>query len=340
MIDSRGKVWWEDTGAHPVNGYYPTGAWQQGELVFDYHEIQIEPYVPTGDYDLEVGLFTPFRPDGLTLPDGSNWLKFDHIYWTQSSATKPLAHETRSIFGSSIALTSLDDLGTVPPAGKVAFRLNSIGNFASQAALLSVVDSTGVNISTTQQVMTLGQSRFEFTAPEANGRYTLRLNLQQPARCTWLARLTADCEIGSFEVAGEAIGSAINFDNQVLLTASKIDRDSVKPNESIHIDLAWRGLKTWSADYTAFVHLIGPDGKLHGQVDQWPVQGTLPTSSWTAGQTVNDPYVVTLAPDAPSGKYQVEVGWYLLATLRRLSVLDSNGRPSDDHVIIGEFNVP
>jgi hypothetical protein len=86
--------------------------------------------------------------------------------------------------------------------------------------------------------------------------------------------------------------------------------------------------------------LIGPDGKVHGQVDQWPMQGTLPTSSWLAGQTVIDPYVVTLPPDAPSGKYQVEVGWYLLATLRRLAVLDSSGRPSDDHVIVGEFSVP
>jgi len=49
---------------------------------------------------------------------------------------------------------------------------------------------------------------------------------------------------------------------------------------------------------------------------------------------------VTLPPDAPSGKYQIEVGWYLLATLRRLPVLDSSSRPSDDHVIVGEFAVP
>ena len=114
----------------------------------------------------------------------------------------------------------------------------------------------------------------------------------------------------------------------------------MQPGETIKVDLAWRGLKTWDADYTAFVHLVGPDGKVHGQVDQWPVQGTLPTSSWSAGQMVDDPYVVTLLPDAPSGKYQVEVGWYLLATLRRLNVLDAAGRPSDDKVIIGEFMVP
>ena len=121
---------------------------------------------------------------------------------------------------------------------------------------------------------------------------------------------------------------------------AKIDRETVKPGEALQVDVTWRGLKSWLDNYTAFVHLLGPDGKVHGQVDQWPVQGTLPTASWAAGQVVDDPYTITLPPDAPSGQYQVEVGWYLLSTLRRLNVLDAAGRPSDDHVIAGEFVVP
>jgi hypothetical protein len=70
------------------------------------------------------------------------------------------------------------------------------------------------------------------------------------------------------------------------------------------------------------------------------VQGTLPTSSWAAGQTVTDPYAVTLQAGAPAGRYQIEVGWYLLATLRRLPVLDASSQPSDDRFIIGEVSVP
>jgi len=82
----------------------------------------------------------------------------------------------------------------------------------------------------------------------------------------------------------------------------------VRRGDAVKVDLTWRGLKTWPDNYTAFVHLLGPDGKVHGQVDQWPVEGTLPTSSWAAGQVVDDPYTVTLPPDAPRGTYQVEVG--------------------------------
>ncbi len=340
LIDDTGRVWWEDIGAHPVNGYYPTGAWTKGETVADYHEIKLDPFVPPGRYTLRVGFFIPFRADGLLTDNGPPWQAVTPVQVKLIDTPESLVREIRPIYDSSLAVTSVDELGAVLPSSGVALRLNSIGQDKSQSALLSIVNSSGLNISTTQQVMNVGQSRLEFNAPEMNGVYTVRLDLQQPARCRWLAPITADCEIGSFEVAGEAIGNAINFDNQVLLTGSKIDRETAKPGEAIHVDLTWRGLKIWPDDYTAFVHLIGPDGKVHGQIDQWPVQGTLPTSNWTAGQTVNDPYVVTLAPDAPSGQYQVEVGWYLLATLRRLAVLDASDRPSDDHVIVGEFTVP
>jgi hypothetical protein len=185
-----------------------------------------------------------------------------------------------------------------------------------------------------------GQNRVQFTAPKFGGDYEVLLTTGQAARCRWLAEVAPSCILGTLRVEGEAVGDAINFENQVLLLDAKPDRDTVKPGEALKVDLTWRGLKLWSDNYTVFVQLIGPDGRVHGQVDQWPVQGTLPTTSWTAGQVVDDPYVVTLPADAPSGKYQVEVGWYLLSTLRRLNVLDAAGIPSDDHVVIGDLTVP
>ena len=335
LLDANGQIWWEDPGAHPVSGYYPTGAWAQGEIVPDYHEVAVEPFVPPGAYDLAVGLVTPFRDDALSV-NGQDWLTIVKID-VLPRAPESLAREVRIVSGNRV-ITSVDALGDVPPATDTTLRLTARGA-DSNAVLTISADNVSPVISTTQVVRT-GESRFIFRTPETNGAYTLRLRFDTPSRCRWLAPLTTDCALGSLDVAGEAIGNAINFDNQVLLTASKVDRDSMRPGETIKVDLTWRGLKTWSDNYTAFVHLVGPDGKVHGQIDQWPVQGTLPTSSWSAGQVVDDPYAVTLLPDAPSGKYQVEVGWYLLATLRRLNVLDSAGRPSDDKAIIGEFRVP
>jgi hypothetical protein len=142
------------------------------------------------------------------------------------------------------------------------------------------------------------------------------------------------------QVTPEAGGGVANFDNQVVLSETSVDQVSLRLGESVRVELIWRGLKPWDDNYTVFVHLIGPDGRVHGQVDRWPMQGTLPTSQWAAGQTVADSYDVVLPGDAPPGRYQVEVGWYLLSTLRRLLVVDANGLASGDHVVVGGFAVP
>jgi hypothetical protein len=334
LVDAQGNIQWEDSGAHPVGGYYPTGVWAQGEVVSDFHEIEIEPYLLPGTYDLEVGLFTPFRSDGLETDGGSDWLKVTSVQ-VIAPRSEPLAREVRMAYGST-ALLSLDELGTVPPESQVSLRLQTTG--ATVPASIALIDERSI-FAVYTHTLRAGETRATFPAPEFEGPYQIRLATGQAARCHWLAELTNSCELGTLTVAGEAIANAINFENQVLLLDSQIDLNTAKPGQTVKVDLAWRGLKSWPDNYTAFVHLLGPDGKVHGQVDQWPVQGTLPTSSWMAGQVVDDPYAIMLPPDAPGGKYQVEVGWYLLSTLRRLNVLDAAGRPSDDHVIIGEFTV-
>jgi len=334
LVDAQGEVWWEDTGAHPVSGYYPTGAWAPGEVVTDSHEVKIEPYLRPGTYDLQVGLFTPFRNDGLQT-NGEDYLKVAQIA-ISAPKSEALPHSVRIAF-DRMALTSLDELGLVPPESPVTLRVDAIGGDAS--AIFALINERSVR-STFTQTVRVGQTRLSFTAPEIEGRYQLYMTTGSVVRCHWFSDLTTNCDLGTLTVTGDPIEGAINFENQVLLAGARLDRDTLKTTESIKVDLTWRGLKTWPDNYTAFVHLVGPDGKVHGQVDQWPVQGTLPTSSWTAGQVVDDPYTIALPADAPRGKYQVEVGWYLLSTLRRLNVLDSAGRPSDDHVIIGEFTVP
>jgi hypothetical protein len=71
----------------------------------------------------------------------------------------------------------------------------------------------------------------------------------------------------------------------------------------------------------------------------WPVHGSHPTSRWTVGEELGDPYEVRLNPDAPPGHYQVEVGWYLLATMQRLPVVGADGQPIGDTLVVGQFDV-
>jgi hypothetical protein len=360
LVDDDGRVWWEDAGAHPVSGYYPTGAWQQGEVVADDHEVELGPDIPPGEYALQVGLFPPFDDEGLTA-GGDAWHTVASLIIPPHSAL-PLAQTLRQVFGGQIAISGVAPIGIVPRSSDGQVRLNwsriaKVGD-GGIGVSLSLVDAAG-NVAWSNVFEPYGgafpvaewpsgnlQTVLGFHTPDQEGAYSLRLafldgtGASLPARCGWLEPETSGCSIGGVQVEGEAIADAVNFDDQVLLKEWSIGRAEMWPGETIDVRLTWRGLKEWEDDYTVTVQLIGPDGRLHGQVDAWPVQGTLPTSTWKAGQTVTDPYAVTLRPDAPSGRYRVEVGWYLLKTLRRLPIVDAHGRPTDDRFVVGEFAVP
>ena len=122
LVDAQGEVWWEDTGAHPVSGYYPTGAWAPGEVVTDFHEVKLEPYLRPGTYDLQVGLFTPFRNDGLKA-NGKDYLNVAQISIIAPKA-QPLARPVRMVYERT-ALTSLDEPGTVPPESRCNCRIRT-----------------------------------------------------------------------------------------------------------------------------------------------------------------------------------------------------------------------
>jgi hypothetical protein len=49
---------------------------------------------------------------------------------------------------------------------------------------------------------------------------------------------------------------------------------------------------------------------------------------------INDPYQVQLVEELPPGPYRLLVGWYLLGTLQRLPLVDADGIPLDDKVIV------
>jgi hypothetical protein len=160
-------------------------------------------------------------------------------------------------------------------------------------------------------------------------------------RCGWLRPRASSCPFGTTRIEGQAAAGAIaNFGGQILLTEIEFDSGQLTPGSQFEVAVEWQSLSEIDEDYTVFVQLIGPDGRPHGQVDTWPVQGTYPTSQWSPGERVADRYTVTLDSDAPSGGYQLWVGLYLLRTNTRLPVLGADGAPIDDKAAFEGLIVP
>lgn len=98
--------------------------------------------------------------------------------------------------------------------------------------------------------------------------------------------------------------------------------DMLTPQASFVLRLIWSTSAVMTEDYTAFVHLTGPDGGIVAQQDRQPLDGFYPTSGWAVDDPVEDFYTMTLPAQLPAGEYRLTVGWYQSATGDRLHLAD------------------
>ncbi|MCB0057758.1 MAG: glycosyltransferase family 39 protein [Caldilineaceae bacterium] len=110
---------------------------------------------------------------------------------------------------------------------------------------------------------------------------------------------------------------------------------TLAPGMSLPVALEWRAAQRPSADLTAFVHLIGPDGSLVAQHDKAPLDGFYPTTGWTPETVLAESYMLHLPDTLAPGSYRLDVGWYDAATGER--ALTEEG---DNAAILAEWTVP
>jgi hypothetical protein len=380
LVDEDGQVWWQEQGHHAANGYYPTVAWDPGEVVPDYHEIpplDLDPIASPDHFTLQVGLFHPFSDLGLAADNGEFWYSLPDLQlpaeFVESapeeavpvhfSVPLPRAEQGNELL-AELKLVGVDLADVVTAGSLTPLRLR----FAEESAAavreqfdnnrtqfhmrLNWVDENGHTLEAPIEE-TWDWSRLSVRAPDASGIYDLWLGMVDgqgqtlPARCGWLAGPAEGCRLGTLRV-NEAIDVALaNFDDKMLLVdyqfvqpePSEGSVPRLSPGQRMDVILHWQGLQTIEEDYTVSVQLIGPDGRLYGQIDAWPVQGTFPTSQWSSGQRISDPYQIAIADDAPSGRYQVGVVVYLLETGSRLPLLDGSRQIIGDIAYLGEVEV-
>jgi hypothetical protein len=175
---------------------------------------------------------------------------------------------------------------------------------------------------------------FELEVGTENGRFPLAITSPN-AICGWLRAAQNGCLLGEVEISGVPLPpGAANFDDKIALLAVDLPDQALTPGGRLRVNLTWQSLAPMAENYTVFVQVLDAQDRLVGQVDAWPLQGTYPTGQWRPGEIVPDPHVVLLSGDLPPGDYRLQVGWYLLSTLRRLPVLDAGGAPIDDKVVI------
>ena len=185
-----------------------------------------------------------------------------------------------------------------------------------------LLDPTGKQVAGSDQPVARGESvewqRLDLPETMAPGLYSLELGLYDNASQRLELADAAGKRIGATAVWGplavptppprgaDFTAASTAFGGQIELTGYR-----VSPGE---IALRWQALVQPRADYTVFVHVLDPDGRIVAQDDSQPVAGKFPTGAWLPGETVVDVHPLTL----PSGSYTIQVGLYELATQQRL----------------------
>jgi hypothetical protein len=72
--------------------------------------------------------------------------------------------------------------------------------------------------------------------------------------------------------------------------------------------------------------------------DNQPCRNTCPTSSWQAGEFLRDEYELQLVDLAP-GVYTLQVGMYDPLTIQRVAVINADGQPIDDRLLLSEVEI-
>jgi len=107
-----------------------------------------------------------------------------------------------------------------------------------------------------------------------------------------------------------------------------LDREVVKPGETVQVTLYWQALEDTAMDYVLFAQAFGRGGGKVGQRDTYPGLGHYPTSFWRPGQIIADTVPLPIAEDAVApSRLLLDVGLYERGSGRRLAVVDEADDP-------------
>lgn len=321
-------------GQHPANNHYPTVAWKGAELVADFHWLPR----PLSDQPLplQVAIAPPF-----TRPEQLQWQTVT-TFRLSTMAPPPLPQPLRSQIGPTL-LTGLSYPTQVRPQSPltvtlagcnltaIKLSLQPIGAVPAVTSQLPMPSSCSTKAAAISLATDLSPGRYQLVATSPG----------QAARCHWFGQLTDGCVLGELEISGLVVpAGATNFADKIALLTLTVPETTLRPGGQLPVNLTWQALAPLSENYTLFVQVLDSQDQIVGQVDSWPLQGTFPTSQWQSGQLIQDPYTVPLKGELAPGPYRLIVGWYLLATLERLAVVDPAGNPINDKVVLPGLIVP
>lgn len=308
LYDQAGAVaaCWQ---GYPVDGRYPTRAWESGYLIRD------EIYLPTpaclagGDYALKLALL-PLRADTVeptvdqALPAGDPLLLASITVrpgespagfklWTGQRRLQP---GQATVWQLRQALTLIDyRTAQEPPVFASLAR--------SAATWRPLADPIRYSCSSTMTALTYSFIVHPGLQP---GSYLLRSG---DSTAAWQLRLTTRPR--SFEPPPGLPGETERLlGEEIKLVGYEVDLSPRLPGEPVEVTIIWQALKTMSRAYVGSVHVLDNDMTTWSQIDHPLGSGYYPNVLWAPGEVIEDRYQLPLHSFIAAGRYRLKLSVY------------------------------
>jgi len=341
----------------PVLDAYPTTAWRVGEIIADTYDVPIFLGVTPSDYAINATMYDAKSGDVIVQRDLTK-IQIDPDVIAPRRDLWNIAHTPFADFGAlSLTGYSLDTNFDSPLRPGDALPLTLLWRAGelklpdNLSAHVWLEDASGRQVASRDALISLGYPPFQWQpniyvrdglpirlpANLADGNYAVKLAVSRnnaPLGSTILPFIPTSVDLGNIQIKNRAramvapnISNKIDavFDGKIKLLGYEIKNSQVT--------LYWRALASMETAYTVFAHVLDDQNRVVVASDAPPGNGDLPTTGWIADEYITDAHALSL-DNVPSGKYQIEIGWYDPTTGARLKTADGQ-----DRVLLSALNI-
>ncbi|MFN8523204.1 MAG: hypothetical protein U0821_08885 [Chloroflexota bacterium] len=353
--DERGFRW-ANRDSEPVDNLYPTWMWSAGEPIRDQLRMPVPAETPPGRYKLRLRVLEHDSPLTALEPGRSTGATFASLLDLDVLKTEAQPREREVAIADRRRQRVSEDLETIgqeigraevvggdPVDVQVVWRaLRDIRrDFQARvtvsgrdgrpwAEVVEPLTSPGNPTSKWERGdIFRGQYRLRLNRAAGPGEGRVSVELIDGAGASAgrvdLGRVTVSRRPTKSDPGAARTQISATFGERISLTAFGVQPAGRLPAgrpTPVDVTLLWRAERSLDVDYTVFVQLLAPDGKLMAQHDGQPDDGLAITTTWERGVDIADTHRVNVPRDLPPGRYRLIAGLYDARDGQRLTVGD------------------
>jgi hypothetical protein len=284
LLDRTGRLVGYTLG-HPVQGRYPTRAWEAGDLIRDTHWLPLDG-AGAGEHRLQVRLL-----DRSARPLAEN---------------KTVQLDTVSLSGSSdppgeVCQIWHQDRPASDRFWSAPYRLR-----ASVSILAPEPPRLVGNQSEQEPLVSRGTFHIFIVGPDWPDAYQVMIGSET------CGELRFAVPARNFTVPAIPHRLETDFNNEIRLLGYDLPARRIPPGGRLPLTLYWQALDYMGEDYRMFDNLLDAEQRRWGGYDRRARDG-YSTLQWVPGEVIIDAFGVPVDPAAPDGVYTIDIGWYRTA---------------------------